>query len=277
MLDLTGPRALDFDIVHNHATHYLPLAMAPALQARWCPRCTARPRRGWSRRCRAVGPHRPTWSPSARTPPPRGRPARRRPAGRRRAQRGRPGPLGRRARRRAADLVGPHRAGEGHPPGRAGRAGRRPRAADRRSVVDRGYFDRTIAPFLGRGVTHLGHLDHPELAAAVGRASVALVTPCWDEPYGLVVAEALACGTRWSPSPAAASPRSSPRSAAGWSPRRRRGAGRGHPGADALAHSGPGAGAGTLLGGDDGRPVRAALRLAGQRGGGHRVRGRGTT
>jgi glycosyltransferase involved in cell wall biosynthesis len=62
-------------------------------------------------------------------------------------------------------------------------------------VVDREYFDRTIAPFLGRGVTHLGHLDHPELARAVGQASVALVTPCWDEPYGLVVAEALACGT----------------------------------------------------------------------------------
>ena len=29
----------------------------------------------------------------------------------------------------------------------------------------------------------------------VGDASAALVTPCWDEPYGLVVAEALACGT----------------------------------------------------------------------------------
>jgi hypothetical protein len=29
----------------------------------------------------------------------------------------------------------------------------------------------------------------------VGRAEVALVTPRWDEPYGLVVAEALACGT----------------------------------------------------------------------------------
>ena len=29
----------------------------------------------------------------------------------------------------------------------------------------------------------------------LGEASVALVTPCWDEPYGLVVAEALACGT----------------------------------------------------------------------------------
>ena len=29
----------------------------------------------------------------------------------------------------------------------------------------------------------------------MGEASVALVTPCWDEPYGLVVAEALACGT----------------------------------------------------------------------------------
>jgi glycosyltransferase involved in cell wall biosynthesis len=45
------------------------------------------------------------------------------------------------------------------------------------------------------GVTYLGHLTHDQLSALVGRAGVALVTPCWDEPYGLVVAEALACGT----------------------------------------------------------------------------------
>jgi len=29
----------------------------------------------------------------------------------------------------------------------------------------------------------------------VRQARATLVTPCWDEPYGLVVMEALACGT----------------------------------------------------------------------------------
>jgi glycosyltransferase involved in cell wall biosynthesis len=41
----------------------------------------------------------------------------------------------------------------------------------------------------------VGHLDHAALARLVGSASVAIVTPCWDEPYGLVVAEALSTGT----------------------------------------------------------------------------------
>jgi glycosyltransferase involved in cell wall biosynthesis len=61
---------------------------------------------------------------------------------------------------------------------------------------DRAYFDAEIAPWLdGERTAHRGHLDHRELAALLGGASAALVTPCWDEPYGLVVAEALACGT----------------------------------------------------------------------------------
>lgn len=62
-------------------------------------------------------------------------------------------------------------------------------------IIDRSYFDDQIAPRLGRGVRYLGHLDQQRLATVVGRASVALVTPRWDEPYGLVAAEALACGT----------------------------------------------------------------------------------
>ena len=63
-------------------------------------------------------------------------------------------------------------------------------------IADRGYFDREIAPRLALpGVEYAGHLMQAELARLVGEASVALVTPCWDEPYGLVVAEALACGT----------------------------------------------------------------------------------
>jgi glycosyltransferase involved in cell wall biosynthesis len=63
-------------------------------------------------------------------------------------------------------------------------------------VSDRAYFEREIRPRLALpGVTYVGHRTQAELVRLVGEASVALVTPCWDEPYGLVVAEALACGT----------------------------------------------------------------------------------
>lgn len=69
-------------------------------------------------------------------------------------------------------------------------------------VHDRDYFDTAIAPWLGTDVRYAGHLCSDELAVLVASAEVALVTPLWDEPYGLVVAEALACGT-----PVAALPR----------------------------------------------------------------------
>ncbi|WP_235527509.1 glycosyltransferase [Burkholderia sp. Leaf177] len=62
-------------------------------------------------------------------------------------------------------------------------------------AIDRDYFDQEIAPRLGDDVVYLGHLSRSELAEELGRASVCLVTPCWNEPFGLVVAEALACGT----------------------------------------------------------------------------------
>jgi glycosyltransferase involved in cell wall biosynthesis len=44
-------------------------------------------------------------------------------------------------------------------------------------------------------VRYLGHLTHDELAGRLGQARACLVTPRWDEPYGLVAAESLACGT----------------------------------------------------------------------------------
>lgn len=62
-------------------------------------------------------------------------------------------------------------------------------------ALDPEYFVREICPRLGGEVTYAGHLRHDQLAVLVGRASVAVVTPVWDEPYGLVAAEALACGT----------------------------------------------------------------------------------
>ena len=57
------------------------------------------------------------------------------------------------------------------------------------------YFRETIEPKLGQRATYAGHLRQDQLAELVGGAAAALVTPLWDEPYGLVVAEALACGT----------------------------------------------------------------------------------
>jgi glycosyltransferase involved in cell wall biosynthesis len=61
--------------------------------------------------------------------------------------------------------------------------------------LDRGYFDTEIAPLLDDRTRYLGHLRHEQLVRAVGRAAVSVVTPSWDEPYGLVAAESLACGT----------------------------------------------------------------------------------
>lgn len=57
------------------------------------------------------------------------------------------------------------------------------------------YWAAEIAPRLGPDLTHLGHLAHRDLAHHLGRARVAIVSPRWEEPFGLVVAEALACGT----------------------------------------------------------------------------------
>lgn len=62
-------------------------------------------------------------------------------------------------------------------------------------VHDRAYYDSAVAPELGPQVRYVGHLGGEKLARLVASAQVALVTPRWEEPYGLVVAEALACGT----------------------------------------------------------------------------------
>jgi glycosyltransferase involved in cell wall biosynthesis len=62
-------------------------------------------------------------------------------------------------------------------------------------MLDRAYFDREIQPRLGDKVRYAGHIDQRALCELVGSSAVAVVTPQWDEPYGLVAAEAMACGT----------------------------------------------------------------------------------
>ncbi|ATI80859.1 glycosyltransferase family 4 protein [Sphingobium yanoikuyae] len=62
-------------------------------------------------------------------------------------------------------------------------------------ISNQDYFEKLIAPRLGGNIEYVGHLSHIELSKLVGGAVAALCTPRWEEPYGLVVAEALACGT----------------------------------------------------------------------------------
>lgn len=57
------------------------------------------------------------------------------------------------------------------------------------------YFRESIQPQLGERVCYAGHVDQEQLASLVGGAAAALVTPLWDEPYCLVAAEAASCGT----------------------------------------------------------------------------------
>lgn len=75
----------------------------------------------------------------------------------------------------------------------ARRAGARIRLAGR--IGDEGYFAREVEPLLGPDALFVGALRQQELCELVGSAAVALVTPMWSEPFGLVMAEALMTGT----------------------------------------------------------------------------------
>lgn len=60
---------------------------------------------------------------------------------------------------------------------------------------DPDYFEEFVRPELGGPISYAGHLSTGELSELVGRSAACLVTSQWDEPFGLVVAEAMSCGT----------------------------------------------------------------------------------
>lgn len=62
------------------------------------------------------------------------------------------------------------------------------------SIEDPEYWAAKVEPLLGPSIRYGGHLEGAALAAAMGQAAVFLFTPCWDEPFGLVAIEAMACG-----------------------------------------------------------------------------------
>jgi glycosyltransferase involved in cell wall biosynthesis len=63
-------------------------------------------------------------------------------------------------------------------------------------VQDQGYHEREVLPHIdGDRVRHLGVVGGPARARVLGRAKALLHLIGFDEPFGLSVAEALACGT----------------------------------------------------------------------------------
>lgn len=88
-----------------------------------------------------------------------------------------------------------------HPDKGAGDAVRAARAANRRLVLcgliqDEGYHAREVAPFVdGDRVIYRGVIGGAERTAALGAAQGLLHLIGFDEPFGLSVIEAMACGT----------------------------------------------------------------------------------
>jgi glycosyltransferase involved in cell wall biosynthesis len=78
----------------------------------------------------------------------------------------------------------------------ARKAGRRLIIAGKVDRVDREYYETMVAPLLdGRDVLFVGEADHSAKRELYAKAACALVPICWEEPFGLVMAEAMASGT----------------------------------------------------------------------------------
>ncbi|WP_428341084.1 glycosyltransferase family 4 protein [Mycobacterium sp.] len=193
MLQLSGSAGDDFDIVHNHSLHYLPVAMASLLSVPMLTTVHTPPTPwlesaidasvGLKTRFAAVSCHTAAeWFATLGpiTVVPNGIDSSRWPLG--------PGggPLvwfGRMTAEKAPHLA----------IAAARQAGRSLVLAG--PISDPTYFAAEVAPHIGGEVRYVGHLDQDQLARLVGQSAAALVTPMWDEPYGLVLAEAMCCGT----------------------------------------------------------------------------------
>ncbi len=73
-----------------------------------------------------------------------------------------------------------------------------------RGRLEQDYFAEHVAPLLGSGAEFVGEIDAERRDELLGSACALLNPIQWDEPFGLVMIEALACGT-----PVVATPRGS--------------------------------------------------------------------
>ncbi len=78
----------------------------------------------------------------------------------------------------------------------ARRAGRPLYIAAKVDAADREYFEAVIRPMLDQpGVEFVGEITEAQKAAFLGNAAALLFPIDWPEPFGLVMVEAMACGT----------------------------------------------------------------------------------
>lgn len=61
--------------------------------------------------------------------------------------------------------------------------------------VDAEYFEKEIVPMLGEGVELIGEINDAQKPAFLSGAKALLMPIDWPEPFGLVMIEAMACGT----------------------------------------------------------------------------------
>jgi glycosyltransferase involved in cell wall biosynthesis len=68
-------------------------------------------------------------------------------------------------------------------------------AAKCREPAERAYFAEYVEPQLGDGVEYVGEAGHDEKVELLRNARALLFPVDWEEPFGLVMIESLACGT----------------------------------------------------------------------------------
>jgi glycosyltransferase involved in cell wall biosynthesis len=68
-------------------------------------------------------------------------------------------------------------------------------AAKMREAWEHAYFDEFVKPHLNDDIRYLGEVPHEEKLSLLAGATALLNPIRWNEPFGLVMIEALACGT----------------------------------------------------------------------------------
>jgi glycosyltransferase involved in cell wall biosynthesis len=68
-------------------------------------------------------------------------------------------------------------------------------AGKRREPKEQQYFDEFVAPHLGSRIEYLGEVTHGEKVELLQNARATLFPIEWQEPFGLVMIESMACGT----------------------------------------------------------------------------------
>jgi len=68
-------------------------------------------------------------------------------------------------------------------------------AAKMRESSERTYFEERVAPLLGPDAVYLGEVPHERKLELLSGARALLFPICWNEPFGMVMLESMACGT----------------------------------------------------------------------------------